>query len=516
MWYMSKFAKQYAVPATPVADTRTALGGEGFSRSAKEELFFLGIANAVGENTFHEAADVRDKRFSDLIHEVTKEDPAWVRSFGKWLRSSGLMRSASVVVACEYVAAGGEKGRELVRDVIQRADEPAEVLSYWMGVHGRKIPAAVKRGVADATLMQYNERNTLRYDGQGQAMRFGDVIELTHPKPRDVTQSALFRHLIDRRHNRDGEIDTLLTTMINDANLQRLPEAERRDALGRAIAAGWSWERLAGWLPGGMDAQAWESVIPNMGAMALVRNLRNFDQADISKDARRVVEDKLTDQEEIRRSRQFPIRFLSAWKNVASLHWGSALETAVDLSTANIPHFKGRTLVLIDVSGSMMGPLLSNSRGRGESPIRWEAAALFGLAIAKRSDAADVFTFATQEKPVQFHKNDSVLRGVEVVRRQIGGGTDVRGAMLRQYKPGVHDRVLVLTDEQTGWGHSHQDVVDAIRVPVTTFNLAGYRAASQPQHKNFVTLGGLSDAMFQVLPYLHRGHGDAWPWNVTD
>jgi hypothetical protein len=34
----------------------------------------------------------------------------------------------------------------------------------------------------------------------------------------------------------------------------------------RALAdAGVSWERLSGWLLGGMDAEAWESVIPSMG-----------------------------------------------------------------------------------------------------------------------------------------------------------------------------------------------------------------------------------------------------------
>ena len=32
-----------------------------------------------------------------------------------------------------------------------------------------------------------------------------------------------------------------------------------------------------------MDAEAWEAVIPSMGVMALVRNLRNFDQAGIAR-----------------------------------------------------------------------------------------------------------------------------------------------------------------------------------------------------------------------------------------
>lgn len=509
---MPKFAKQVRVPARE-PDLITHQGGEGFSRDAKNELFFLGLTNAVGENTFYESADVRDKRFGLLIAEVTAEDPEWVRSFGAWLRSQGLMRSASIVVAGEYVRAGGPEGRSLVRDVIQRADEPAEMLSYWMSRHGRAIPAAIKRGVADAVRQQYNERNALRYDGVGNVMRFGDVIDLVHPRPRDEAQSALFRYLIDRRHDRvNPELLELLPTIKADRELMALPEGARRASLHRAIEAGWSWERVAGWLPGGMNAAAWEAVIPNMGAMALVRNLRNFDQAGLSQGGIRLVQDRLGDAEEIRKSRQFPIRFLSAWKNVRSMHWGSTLEKAVDLSVDNIPEFKGNTLVLIDVSGSMNAPLISARRGRGENPLRWEAAALFGLAVAKRSDAADVYTFNTSPHRVQFGPTDSVLRTVQGIR--CIGGTDVLGSLVATYQKGVHDRVVILSDEQTG---SYGNWISArdIKVPVTMFNLAGYRGGATPQEGNFTTIGGLSDAAFSVLPFLERGRGQRFPWEVS-
>jgi hypothetical protein len=53
---------------------------------------------------------------------------------------------------------------------------------------------------------------------------------------------------------------------------------------------------LSGWLPGGMDAQAWEAVIPSMGVMALVRCPRNFDQAANSDLAVEAVIAKITDR----------------------------------------------------------------------------------------------------------------------------------------------------------------------------------------------------------------------------
>ena len=73
------------------------------------------------------------------------------------------------------------------------------------------------------------------------------------------------------------------------------------------------------------------SVIPSMGYMALLRNLRNFDEAGISDERARYVREVLADPERVAKSRQFPYRFWSAYKNVPSLDWASTLEKALEL-----------------------------------------------------------------------------------------------------------------------------------------------------------------------------------------
>jgi len=105
-----------------------------------------------------------------------------------------------------------------------------------------------------------------------------DVLDLTHPKPRDDAQSALFGWLLDRRHDRpDATVPAQLATVRANAELQAMAEVERRllltepDAARRLAAAGMSWEALSGWLNGPMDATAWEAVIRSMGYMALLR-----------------------------------------------------------------------------------------------------------------------------------------------------------------------------------------------------------------------------------------------------
>ncbi len=72
----------------------------------------------------------------------------------------------------------------------------------------------VKRGIADAVRRLYTERAVLRYDGLSRQIRMADVVELTHPSPRDERQSALFKWLLDRRHHDDAVADPALLPVL--------------------------------------------------------------------------------------------------------------------------------------------------------------------------------------------------------------------------------------------------------------------------------------------------------------
>jgi hypothetical protein len=252
---------QHAVKTTEVS-TPTFEGGNGFSRDEKSELFLLAITNFVNEDTFYESGDTRDNRFRDLIHKVTASDPEWMQARIPWLRNEAQMRTASLVAAAEYVKAGGENGRQIVSSALLRADEPGELLGYWHQTYGRRMPKAVKRGIADAVQRLYNERNALKYDGIAKSLRFADVIELVHPDPIAPWQSELFKYLLDERHGRKPNVPDTLKMIQMDRYLINLPEDQRREAVSSDAfsTAGWTWERLSGWLPGGMDKQAIERL----------------------------------------------------------------------------------------------------------------------------------------------------------------------------------------------------------------------------------------------------------------
>ena len=526
-------------PILTVAEARTALGGEGYERDPKSELFLLAVSNMANPGgAFHESGQDRDARYTRLIKQVCT-DTDWFTGFLGFLRDTANMRSASIIAAADAVHARLSAGinggnREMIARVLQRADEPGELLAYWTNTHGRNIPQPVKRGISDALARLYTERAYLKWDSESRGYRFADVIQLTHPKVQGW-RNDLYKYILDQRYQDAAEIPETLATIRARAELMTVPIDERRSITsGQLAEAGMTWESLAGWLQGPMDAAAWESAIPSMGYMALLRNLRNFDQAGISKAARREVEDRLTDPEQVAKSRQLPMRFLSAYRATRDsgtvTAWGPVIEEALNLSLANVPQLTGRTLVLVDLSGSMYSSHLSDKSG-----LRFvDAATVFGAAVARRCETADLvgfgweprrypFTSASSLLPLASELADTVIDsgpfGYPGQRVNGLGGTDTVKALNETFRTGYHDRIVIVTDEQyQAWGYNSisgtvDAALDRFNVPAYTWNLAGYQTAqNRSGNRKRHTFGGLSDAAFRMIPLIEQGQHQTWPW----
>nr|WP_051845252.1 TROVE domain-containing protein [Streptomyces globisporus] len=508
-------------PAGP--EFRTYAGGPAFVREPRHELFLLAVGNLVSQRTFYETGAERDDRYTRLVRELAVEDPEWTAGLLRWLRGEGNMRTASLVGAAAYVrarldagASGGPSNRSVIDSVLQRADEPGELLDHWVSTYGRNVPQPVKRGVADGVRRLYTSRSLLKYDTASKGFRFGDVLNLVHasPDPAKPWQGALFRYALDRRHHPERAVppvsDPLLTArraLMETAADERRAVVTGPDGPARLAAAGMTWEALAGWLHGPMDAAVWEAVIPAMGPMALLRNLRNFDEAGVSDEAAARVAERLSDASEVARSRQFPFRYLAAHQQAPSPRWAAPLERALGHSLANVPALPGRTLILVDRSDSMFWDTVSE---RSEL-TRADAAAVFGTALAVRAERADLVEFGWGSAAVPFAPGEPVLDVLKRFRSM--GGTYTAKAVRKHYRD--HDRILIVTDEQAA---PYEPVGPAepvpADVPVYTWNLAGYRPAHGPTGPHRHTFGGLTDAAFRTVGLIEAGRAAAWPWTV--
>jgi hypothetical protein len=539
---VSKFNSTATKPAKgsgPIRTTGPAVtheGGQGYVRDVKSELFLLAVANMVGEDTFYERAGDRDERYRNLVRQAAVEDPVWTAGLLKWLRSEGNMRSASLVGAAEFVKArldskavdevrtgdipGGMHpalNRTVVNDVLQRADEPGELLAYWTSTYGRAIPKPVKRGIADAIQRLYTEYNLLKYDTASKGFRFADVIDLVHPSPKAPWQGDLFEYALDSRHDRiargqdrDNPVKPSLPMVAANRSLRKMAD----DDAGILLDAGWlkragfTWEDALSLAGSRVDkAKLWEALTPSMGYMALLRNLRNFDEAGVSDAVALTVAERLADPDQVAKSRQFPFRFLAAHENAPSLRWGHALDRALTASLSNVPKLDGKTLVLIDTSASM-----TNGRFSARSTMTpAKAAAVFGVVLAIRC-GADVYGFADGVFKHEVPKGASALKEIQrFLSRtgEVGHGTAIAQSLRRTWNG--HDRVFLISDMQT-MDHGTSTAVPST-VALYGFNLGGYRVtAVDAGRSNRVEFGGLTDASFRMVPLLEAGKNAAWPW----
>lgn len=510
-------------------DTSTHEGGPGYRRGAAGELFLACVGNMLNKS-FYETVEQTDARIIPLIHEVAKQDPLWITRFVPWLRNGANMRTISLVVALEAAKAMLDArivgGRQLVDSALQRADEPGEALGYWMSRYGRTIPKPIKRGIADAAARLYTQRAALKYDTTSKAIRFGDVLELCHPSPESGPklgepgyyrgwQSQLFKYLIDRGKGREVTANQLaeadLPMLVANMLLRERAAKDPRVLLNTAQlhVAGMNWEdvfAMAGdKLP---KKELWTALIPTMGYMALLRNLRNFDEAGVSGDVQLLVQQKLQDPAEVAKSHQLPLRFLSAYRNTHSNNWALALERALEASLANVPEFPGSTLILVDTSGSMTGNMSDRSQLK-----RQDAATMFGLAMARRCASADVVSFDSGTRVFPAIAGESLLRSLQRWEKGgyfLGGGTYTQMAVSQHYRG--HDRVVVITDEQAHFGDGGVDQAVPHNKLFLTFNIGGYQAAHVASSGTRHTIGGLTDAAFDMIKIMDGRVEGGWPF----
>lgn len=526
----------------PLASSSTptgTLGGPGdrvpgYAYEDKSALFLLAVNSFFGQKKFYETAKAGDDRFVNLVRKIAPADPKWMYDFLTWLRNGANMRSSAVVGSVEACLAtkaanqaGSDKGwsRRLANAGLGRADEVGEAVAYYFSKYPRtQIPISLKRGLADQLTWDINEYTASKYGSanSGKEYTLDRLINLLHPKPSAPWQSDLFGYVVARRYG-EVKIPASLKTLKSREALMRLPTDQRRRHLDADAlkAAGMTWEALAGWLQGPMDAKAWEAIIPSMGYMALLRNLRNFDEAGVSSGVAQAVASKLADPEQVKRSKQFPFRFLAAYRAAPSLRWASALSAALDASLSNIPKLPGRTLVMVDTSGSMDVPFSEHSEMK-----RWDAAALFGIALALAGNQVDLVSYSNSYRVFEVSKGADVLGELTRWGRHgynLNGGTNTFGVLEQAYR--AHDRVVILTDEQVnmsgygGYGYYGVKSLDQI-VPadrhVFTFNLAGYAQGHAPTGAFRHSFGGLTDACFSLISMIEQGASGLWPWENRD
>ncbi|MCA1800174.1 MAG: TROVE domain-containing protein [Actinobacteria bacterium] len=483
--------------------TRTHEGGEAVTVSPEMELALRSFTTLF-QGKFYEGAGEELLAMYELASKVR---PEFLEQLAIVARREFNMRSTPAALMGMHTLLYGQPSARVIDQIFYRGDEIGDYLGTVsiLSDKGKVIPSAARfaRKILQTSL---NERKALRNANIGHSWSLAKAIMISHARANaNSYQTALFNFV--RLWSELGSQKEAWKAL--SANERKLLPVIRKAVKGEDSGE-ISWERNRS---KGAD---WSALIPDMGYMATLRNVRNFLEADLDPTSWRIVLDRLSNPEEVHKSQQFPFRFYSAWnalegRDVPQNRWTSkvrvALSEALDASVENMPPFEGRSLIIADNSGSMQGFL---SEKGTMSPM--EIANLFAATMYKVNPNSDVVLFAsTAGKVTGANPNDDILNMLKKFPRngKYGYGTNLSSAFKAANSLDTYDNIFIFSDMQI-----HDEVRDALSqrnadATVYSVNLAAYTPQLDVSGK-FISVGGWSDATLAVMSRLSKRNLVEW------
>ncbi len=454
-------------------------GGAAYNQTPELQLVSL-LLTSFAQDQFYRGAG---QSIKDLARLVAVTDPEFAAKAALYARNEFGMRSITHVLAAQLArrASGQAWARYFYDRIVRRPDDMLEIAATFRGLGGKNMSNAMKKGFAVA-FARFDAYQLAKYRGEGHAFKLVDLVNLVHPAANDRNAEAL-RLLVAGELKNTDTWEAKLT--------QAGQEAENEDEKA------------------GLKAEAWAELLNNgkLGYLALLRNLRNI--AEQAPDMTPAALAALTNRAAIKKSLVMPFQILVAMDAIEASKVSekrrilNALTDALEISLDNVPRFAGKTLVVLDDSGSMTAPARGNGFGN-RSCI--QLGAVFAAALFKSNDA-DLMRFSDDASYVKANSRDSMMSIARaLVKNARSAGTNFHAIFETAGK--AYDRIIILSDMQGWMGVGTPGGVFAqykkrndANPFVYSFDLAAYGSLQLPESKVFC-LAGFSDKVFDIMKLL--------------
>lgn len=420
------------------ADTKTHEGAPAWTDNPERELRRAVLSCLLWEDQFYEDGEEIAARIVRLASALPAET---VASLAVEARSVFNLRHVPLLLLTVLAKTGAGKPKlvaNTIEAVVQRADELGELLSlYWKG--GKKpLPAQFKKGLARAFL-KFNAYGLGKYNRDA-AVKLRDVLFLTHAKPKDEEQATTWKKLVEKTLESPDTWEVALSA-----------GADKRETFARLIKE------------------------DQLGYLALLRNLRNMAQSGVDDD---LVKSAIVARKN-GAQRVFPFRYIAAAR--AAPQYERAIDSALLAAIGEMEAFDGKTVILVDVSGSM------DSKVSGKSEMtRMDAGA--ALAAIFPGDVR-FYTFSNDCIEVPARKG---MAGVDAIMTSQGHGGTRLGAAVEMVNRIKSDRLIVITDEQ-----SHDVVPQPNAVHAYMINVASYKPSVS--YGAWIKIEGFSEGVLRYI-----------------
>nr|DAN84828.1 MAG TPA: TROVE domain [Caudoviricetes sp.] len=457
-------------------------GGSVYNKNLVED-YLNNLFSSFIEDGFYESRQKRMERFLDLTTEVKNQlGNEFLAKTSVFARNELGMRSASQLIASYLNDEKFDNKRAYYRNFCHRPDDVAEIFGA-IDMMGQKRSHAAVRGCGDY-LAKLNEYQLGKYKMLGKEYNMYDLINITHAKSSNVNNFM------------KGEIESPDTWEVKISTAKT--DIERAE----------EWIRLV--------------KEDKLGYLAFISNLNNILNAMsiLEIDDRLLVEDKivskLTDEVSIKKSLVFPYKIYCAYKNmkVHPFTIDEALDKAFRIACGNMEKFDGKSVIMLDISGSMENRISS----RSNITIK-EVGACYAAALYISQDC-DFVKFGTNAKLCSYNKIDNIFNIISNMCEEdkCGYDTYIGAAFVELDKK--YDRIFIVSDMQimkedrrqwwyTKMANGPANYNDYCKeygdTKCYSFDLGNYKTqCANPNNRNVHLVTALNDDVFKFLHLLEN------------
>lgn len=408
-------------------DQERLAGGSGMKAAKQDNLSLLRrgvLANLLWENNAYVDGVSVAETIAKLIPLCDAKD---VYNLVIEARQMQKLRHTPLFMAVHMLKHDEHKKyvEELLPKIITRADMLTDFVAIYKKENSGKIKPlanAAKRGLGEA-FKNFNEYQFAKYDRNAE-IKLRDVMFLVHPiAPQG--KEELYKNIANRTLSVPDTWEVALST-----------GKDKKE----------TWERLI--------------IDGKIGGLAMLRNIANMQKANVSK---KVINEGLV---KLKSSMLLPLDFLKSARMNPS--FSREIEDAMMGAYSNLKRLPGKTLFIVDVSGSM-GSLTS-----GQSQFyRLDQACAMAMLAVNQCEEYDIVTTAGSDGS-RIHKSKHIKypkKGFDLFKQltedRLGqGGIFTRQCLEWCYKNvgQSYDRIIVFSDSQDC------DLVNRIPKPFGKYN----------------------------------------------
>ena len=511
----------------PKANAVNEAGGLAYKLEPKHALAQVAATGTFG-NAFYSTAETQLDEVLKLIDEV--DDNQYLAKLALYAREKAFMKDMPAAL----LDALSVRDTELMHRVFDRVVDNGRVLRtvFQMIRSGQSKNKAGKGRVGLSSSVQRAFQRWLNTASVGKLLSASigndpslrDILRMARPTPKDNARRAMFGWLTDKSIEKWAPAtEADLPVEVQSLIAYRNSESEEAQAL---IAGGLDSVRWDLLFDAAKGPTVWAALARKMGPQALRMNLNTLLRHDILATSAMVdyVADRIADESEIRRSKQFPYQYFAAYLNAddnVPQKIKTALHKAAEIACGNVPELPGPVVIGLDTSGSMSSAVTGH-RGRGAtSKMRCiDVAALFAAAILRRNPHSVVIPFDTSAYDAKMDPNDSILSIAERLAKYGGGGTDCSLPLVAANQKHAKRKFagIVLVSDNESWVGTGRHGSTGVMTAWETFvanqrKLAGkeanpklvcidlqpYQTVQACERTDIMNIGGFSDAVFNVI-----------------